>query len=78
MFYEAVVSFLHYCARARASTNTGDLTRSIVVIWQERGGDMKKLLTVFVAGIAALSLAACAQGVGKGKGKAPAPVVTKG
>jgi hypothetical protein len=50
----------------------------------KRGFEMKKLMVVTVAALAALSVGACATvGKGKGKGKAPAapiaaPVVTKG
>lgn len=41
---------------------------------------MRRLLTLFVTGLVALSLAGCVTGFGKGKGKAPAPapVSTRG
>ena len=42
---------------------------------EERGTPMKKVLTVLVATLVAVSVAGC---VGIGKGKAPPPIVTKG
>jgi hypothetical protein len=50
----------------------------VYLAWREqRGTPMKKVLTVLVATLVAVSVAGCV-GIGKGKGKAPPPIVTKG